>query len=314
MTPKLRAWLLVLMVAALCGASLGGLIWYRSRALTVSRMLKRMPVEDALVVYIDFSQLRGATIRQSDGSQASILNLFDGSKVGEDPDYKRFVRQTEFDYTQDLDSALVVFAPAGEYMLVRGRFEWPSLKKYVQSQEGTCNNLLCRMAGSTPERHISFLPIQSNLMALAVSTDDSAALRMTETSPGRDPEVPGAPVWISIPPSALRSGARLPDDAQKFARSLDRAESTLLEFVRESDHFALKLTVRCTNEQDAVALHADLTRLTAAVRQNFEQNHHQPSPKELSGVLSGGMFTTEGRRVTGHWSIDPAFLQNILAG
>ena len=292
------------MVAALCGASVGGLKWYRSRALTVANLLQRMPVQDAMVVYIDFSELR----------RGGILALLDGSKVGEDLDYQKFVYQTEFDYKQDLDSALVAFAPAGKYMLLRGRFEWPSLKKYVQDQAGSCNNLLCRMGGSVPERHISFLPVQSNLMALAVSSDESTALRMTEIASSRDPEIPNAPVWVSLPPSFVRSGAKLPDDAQRFAKSLGRAESTVLEFVAEGGHYAAKLSVRCTNEQDAAALQAELAKATAALLQSLELNRHRPAPLELAGVLSGGTFTNQGRRVFGHWAIDKEFLQNLLAG
>jgi hypothetical protein len=303
-TQKLRAWLLVLMITALCGASLGGLFWYRSRALTVANMLKRMPVQDALIVYIDFSELR----------RAGLLALLDGSKVGEDPEYKRFVRQTEFDYKQDLDSALVAFSPAGKYMLLRGRFEWTSLKKYVQAEDGSCNNLLCRMNGSVPDRHISFLPVQSNLMALAVANDESAALRMTEIASGADPEISKAPVWFSLPPSVVRSGTKLPDDARRFARSLERAESTTFEFVAEGDHYAAKLSVRCTNEQDAAGLQGELTQATAALLQSLELNHHKPNPQELAGVLSAGTFTNQGRRVFGHWVLERKFLENLLAG
>ena len=302
MTPKLRAWLLVLMVTALCGASLGGLMWYRSHSLTVAKMLKRMPVQDALIVYIGFSDLR------------PLLQNVDGSRVSEDPEYKRFVQQTEFDYKQDLDSALVAFAPAGEYMLVRGRFEWASLKKYVKSQDGNCNNLLCRMSGSSPERHISFLPVQSDLMALAVSNDDSAAVRMTEVASGGDPEIPSAPIWVSIPHSFLSSGTKLPDDAQRFAKSLERAESATFEFITEGDHYAVKMSVRCTNEQDAAAIQADLARTTSALLQNLQMNHHQPNPQELAGVLAAGTFTNDGRRVFGHWAIGRKLLENLLAG
>ena len=73
-----------------------------------------------------------------------------------------------------------------------------------------CDCSLCRMRGSTPDRHISFFPLQSNLMALGVSRDDTAALRMNQAAPGPDPEVPVAPVWLSIPPSLLKSGQKLP--------------------------------------------------------------------------------------------------------
>ena len=87
-------------------------------------MLKRLPTDDAVVLYIDFSRLRAG----------GILQMLDGSKVGEDPEYQSFVRKTDFDYKQDLDAAMVAFAPKGKYMLLRGRFDWKSLKSYVLAQ------------------------------------------------------------------------------------------------------------------------------------------------------------------------------------
>ena len=39
-------------------------------------------------------------------------------------------------------------------------------------EDGHCYNSLCRLNGSTPERKISFFPVQQNLMAMAVSPDD----------------------------------------------------------------------------------------------------------------------------------------------
>ena len=52
------------MVTALCGGSVWGVVWYRSRALTPAALLRRMPVRDALVLYIDFSELRRGGILQ----------------------------------------------------------------------------------------------------------------------------------------------------------------------------------------------------------------------------------------------------------
>jgi len=179
--PKTRAWLLILLIATLCGATLSGVIWYRSRALSPAAMLKRLPASDAAVLYLDFAKLRSA----------GILQLLDSSKVGEDPEYTAFVRQTEFDYKQDLDAAMVSFAPSGKYMLLKGRFDWKALKAYVQSTDGRCNNSFCKMSGSTPEKHISFFPLQSSVMALGVSPDDVAALRMNHVEDGPEPQPGG---------------------------------------------------------------------------------------------------------------------------
>lgn len=304
MSPRFRAWLLILLIAAVCGVSLWGVWWYRSRTLSTAALLKRLPVEDALVFYIDFSELR----------RAGILQLLDGSKAGEDPEYQRFVRKTEFDYKQDLDAALVSFAPTGKFMLLKGRFDWRSLRAYVTAEDGKCNNSFCRMAGSTTERRISFFPMQSTLMGLAVSPDESAALRLYEVAPGPDPEVPHAPMWLSIPTSALKSGDDLPTSTRMFAGNMERAETVILTLVPEGQRFAAKLDVRCRNEQDAAEMASQLTRTTSVLRDKIEQEHQKPDPAGLSGVLTSGAFRGEGRRVFGYWPIQRAFVVNMLAG
>jgi len=42
-------------------------------------------------------------------------------------------RQTQFDYKKDLDAALVAFAPTGRFLLLKGRFDWKSLRAYVKA-------------------------------------------------------------------------------------------------------------------------------------------------------------------------------------
>ena len=304
MSYKPPAWLVVVGVAAVCGASIWGVVWYRSRSVTTASLLRRMPAEDALVAYIDFSELR----------RAGILHLLDGSKAGEDPEYQNFVRQTQFDYQQDLDSAMVAFAPTGRFLLVQGRFDWKSLHSYVESQDGTCFNSLCRMAGSSPERRISFFPVRSNLMALAVSPDEYAAMRLQSVVSGPDPQVPAAPVWLSIPTSVLKSSDSLPAGTRIFARSMEQAETVTLAFAPEGKGLAARLDVRCRDERDAADLASQLTRTTSLLREMMEREHRKPNPADLSGVLAAGAFRNEGRRVLGYWAIQAAFVQNVLGG
>ena len=263
-----------------------------------------MPTHDAVVAYIDFSELR----------RAGILRLLDGSKAGEDPEYQNFVRQTQFDYQEDLDSAIVAFAPTGRFLLVQGRFDWKSLHTYVESQDGTCFNSLCRMAGSTPERRISFFPLRSNLMALAVSPNEYAAMGLQSAVSGPDPQVPTAPVWLSIPTSVLKSSDRLPAGTRMFAHSLEQAETVTLAFAPEGHGLAARLDVRCRNEQAATDLASQLTSTTSLLRETMERERQKPNPADLSGVLSAGTFRNEGRRVLGYWPIEPAFVQNMLGG
>jgi hypothetical protein len=299
---RLRAWLLIVLIAALCGAAAGGAAWYRARALGPAALLKRLPRSSALILFVDFAALR----------RAGILGAIQAPVATEDPDYRDFVRRTDFDYSRDLDQALAAFTPGGRFLLLRGRFDWSSLRSYVQSEKGDCRNRLCRMQGSTADRHISFLPLASNLMALAISPDDSAAVRMEESVDGSMPEIPNAPVWFSIPSALLRSDD-LPAGAQPFARSLENAESVVLSLAPEGKQVAARLNVRCRTKQDAAELTSELSKATALLRDIIEREHRAPNPADLSGVLSSGAFLTVDARVTGYWRIEPAFFDNLLA-
>jgi hypothetical protein len=301
---KPRAWLIVVGIAAVCGVSVWGVVWYRSRSLTTAALLRRMPAEDALVAYIDFGELR----------RGGVLKLLDGSKAGEDAEYQSFVRQSQFDYKKDLDEAIVAFAPTGRFLLLKGRFDWKSLRAYVESQNGRCINAFCRMTGSTPERRISFFPVRSNLMALAVSPDESAALRLESAVSGPDPQVPAAPVWLSIPTSVLKSSDSLPAGTRVFARGMERAETVTLAFAPEGQGLAARLDVRCRDERDAADLASQLTRTTSLLRETMERERQKPNPADLSGVLTSGAFRNDGRRVLGYWPIERAFVQNMLGG
>lgn len=291
-------------IAAICGASVWGVAWYRSRSIGTAALLRRMPAENALVAYIDFSELR----------RAGVLQLLNGSKAGEDAEYRSFVRQTRFDYQKDLDVALIAFAPTGRFLLLKGRFDWKSLRAYVENQGGKCVNALCRMTGSTPERRISFFPVRSNLMALAVSPDESAALRLDSAVSGPDPQLPAAPVWLSIPTSVLKSGDKLPEGTRVFARGMERAETVTLAFAPEGQGLAARLDVRCHDERDAADLALQLTRTTSLLRETMERERQKPNPADLSGVLTSGVFRNAGRRVLGYWPIERAFVQNVLGG
>ena len=303
MNRRPRAWLLIVLIATICAGAVWGVAWYRSRTLTTAALLKRLPGSGALVAYVNFAALR----------RAGILNRIENSKIGEDPEYQDFVRKTDFDYKQDLDTALVAFGPYGKFLLLRGQFDWKNLRAYVQSENGSCYKSLCRMQGSTQERRISFFPLQTNLMALAVSADDSAALRMQETAPGPAPEAPVAPIWVSIPAALLRP-ADLPEGARPFARSIGNAESVLLSLVPEGPRLAVKLNARCRTPQDAAGLALELSQTTDLLRQTLARQHQPADPAGLSGMLTAGTFHSDGARVFGYWPIEPAFLDNILSG
>ena len=298
-----KAWLLILAVVALCVAAGWGVMAYRSRNLAPAELIKRLPAQDALLLYIDFGALR----------RAGLLQLLDGSKMGQEPEYESFVRETDFNYVQDLDSALAAFAPGGKYILAKGRFDWKALSDYAKSQHGECYNSVCAMSGSTPDRKISFLPVQTNLMAMAVSTDAMAAIRLETPEGGPPLPTPDAPVWMFLPQALLKSQDSLPAGTQLFAKTVEDAKSVTLGFSPEGERLAARLNVLCRNDQDATLAAAELTKITEVLRQMVAHSGKNPAPSDLASILTSGRFENKGPRVFGYWPIERAFVEQTLA-
>src|SRR2546423_1234043 len=117
MNRKLRAGLLVAGAAAVWGAAIWGGLYYRPRAEPAGALLRRIPASNALLLFVDFAELR----------RAGVLGLLEAPQTTEEPEYRDFARQTGFDYQQDLDAAVLAVAPEGKFLLLRGRFDWKKL-------------------------------------------------------------------------------------------------------------------------------------------------------------------------------------------
>lgn len=305
MEGKGRAQLLVLLLALVCAGAVGGMVWYRNRPISLEDQIRRMPRQQTILLHIDFAALR----------EAGILQMVAGTKATEDVDYQRFVLDTAFDYQQDLDSATIGFAPTGNYMLIGGRFDWKKLRAYAEGHGGVCYAANCQMVGSKPERRISFLPVQTRLMALAVSTDDNAVVRLNESPfAGTVPALPNAPIWLGLPGSVLKTGEELPSGTKMFARTMQEAEYVTIGIGREGSRFAAKLDVQCRSAQDALQIAGELTRITGMLREMIVRESQKPNSADLSGVLTSGTFSAQGLHVSGYWPIERSFLENILNG
>ncbi len=300
---KPQPWQLIVLIAVVCGLAIGGMVWYHSTTLTPEALLKRMPSSDALVLWVDFAALR----------RAGFLQLLAGAKSAEDPEYQSFVYATRFDYMNDLDSALAAFPRSGSsYFLASGRFDWKSIRAYVTREHGQCINSVCRVVGSTPDRHISFLPLRRDLMAMSVSTDQWAVNDLSVAQPGPYPTMPEGLVWLRFPGSLPKTAGNLPDGLSSFARIVENAPSVTLSFVPEASRLSAKLEILCRNPQEANDLAARLAATTEMARSLFAREHQKPNPADFSGIVTSGVFRTEGSRLLGAWPIERAFVQSLL--
>jgi hypothetical protein len=303
---RLRPWQFCVLMAVLCVGSIGVLVYIRSfRGATVRELAAHLPTQDAILLHVDVQALRGS----------GLLDLLAGSKAAEESDYKLFVEQSDFDYRQDLDTVLASFYKGGVYFLLRGRFDWKNLMEYATLQGGVCHNAFCRVETSRPERYISFFGLKHNVMALAVSSDSWAAT--TLFSKKRDaeiPDLPGHPVWVRIPASALQNKDWLPAGTRAFASALAGAETVSLALGASGPRFEAVLNVTCRSPEEAARLSAQLENLTNMLRNFIARENKTPNPRDLSSVLTAGSFRHVDRQVVGRWPIERVFLESVAGG
>jgi hypothetical protein len=291
-------------LVAICGGIIAGVAALRARSSSTAGLLRRLPPESGVVLFIDFAALR----------KAGIIDLLTASAVAQEPEYRVFVEQTGFDYTRDLDSALVSFSDTGNYFLLKGKFDWKALNTYTVAQGGSCYNASCRVKGSTEERQISYFPLHSDVMALAVSPDQWAADAMQTCNPKRDFEIPPEPVWSVISPPALKRSAALPAGTRMFASALENAERIVLSLGPEGNAMRLRMDVTCRDSKNATALASQLTNITAQLRSLIAREGQEANPRDLSGILTAGRFEQKDRHVAGYWPVQRGFLESLAGG
>lgn len=301
-----QPWQLAAILIVLCAAALAVGFYMRSRGdFTAAELAAGLPQSGGVVVYIDVRALRGS----------GVLDLLMGSRVAEESDYRSFVEESGFDYREDLDSVIASFQSDSVYALVKGRFDFASLKRYTEKQGGNCHNGFCRMPASRQDRQISFRPLKRNLLAMAVSTDQSAAWKVAYPRTGKDASaVPAQPVWVSLPDSTLKDEASLPAGTRLFAKALGDAERVTLALGWQGDRFEAVLDAACKNPQAAAVLHRQLEGITKVMRDYITRSNQAPNPRDLSGVLTAGLFEQRDRYVHGRWPIDRQFLESISGG
>ena len=295
-----------LAILLVCAALAGGIVLYRlhaSRAFyNPSALLSRFPAEDALVISADFGKLRrGGVLAESKGPI--------------EPEYKQFIEGTGFDYRRDLDTLIASFSHSGTFFIARGRFDWKKMRDYALRQGGACYQDLCRMQGSTPERHISFLPLRTDALALAVSTDDLAVTRLTKTAAPVTVPLPTAPVWISVPGSELRRQNSLPPEMHYMLSALTNADRVVLTFGPDGQGIVAEMNATCRTQEDARLLESQLRSTTGLLKEALTRDKSRSaSDNELAATLIAGSFAHTDRQVTGKWPVQKSLLDALTNG
>lgn len=299
MSSSARRALALVLLAGVLGAA-GGAWWLKRRSdrafYDPHALLGRFPQSDSAVLSADVALLRRG-------------GLFPAATAAPEPDYRKFVEGSGFDYRRDLDSVVAALGASGNYFIARGRFNWKKLREYAAAQGGSCYQDLCRLQGSTPQRRISFLPLRNDLIALAVSTDDLAATKLTKEGERVTAVIPQSPVWVSLPGTAM---AQLPPAIATNFSALRNTERMLITFEPAGGELEARLEATCHTPVDAGVLASQLRLATSALKESLsgEQNRGD----ELVSALTSGTFNQSDRRVLGRWPVPKTLLGSLTAG
>jgi hypothetical protein len=304
---RIRLWQVVALLVVACAIGVGGMYWFhRTRSSPLpGDLVALLPTTNASVMYIDVDAIR----------RSGILNLFAGSKAVEEADYQQFVNETKFDYRQDLDAIAAAFKDGKVYFALRGRFHWQDLRDYAARQGGSCHGDFCVVAGSQPNRRISFYPLKHDVLAMAIGPDDFAAYQIASASKKLELAPPKEPVWALIPAVALQGMDSLPVAAKAYVPALQGAEQIAFSMGADAaKQLQLGVQVTCKDAAAASALLTQFEGTTNALRRVLSKVDRKPDPADLSGVLVAGTFRRSERQVYGAWPIPRTFVDAIAAG
>lgn len=290
---RLKPWAFFLLVAAVVAAALFGIDRYRHRFVRSDADLFRLlPRNGATRFYVNIAALR----------QAGVLSLFAASKR-EDPDYRNFVRQTGFDYQQDADAVAGTADSSELLFLVRGRFDWNRVRRYM-AQHGGANE-----AG----RWASFVAVQPDVLGLAVSVDRSAARKLLpHANSHASGNPPPYPVWVEPSQKLLHNPVDLPFPVRVLAIWLQSANPVVLSLGRAtSADFELRLDATFANPVTAKTTRNQLEIETRMLKLELAREHRQPSADDLTGLLAAGTFEVSGTQLKGVWPVRKELLDSL---
>jgi hypothetical protein len=267
-------------------------------------LVKQLPPGDFTRFYADLGALR----------KAGLLDPLTGASPIQEKDYEEFVRQTQFDYTRDVDA--LAGASDGEqfFFLVRGRFQWNKLKQYAESRGGTCRSQSCAVPTSKSGYWANLVRVQPDVAGLSISANSAAAETLRRQAPEEEAAAPANPVWVSVSRALLAKPEALPLPMRIFAISLQSADRVILSLgpaTNQETAFSIELQATFPIEPTAETARKQLEIQTKMLTLGLERAHKEPNPADLTGLLAAGTFQRVRNQVIGSWPVRWELLRSL---
>jgi hypothetical protein len=301
---RIRPSVLALAMLGLCLAVFGLLeLQRRNRDFSDAALLTRMPADDGSCAFLNIQSLR----------QSGLLDTIAGNRAEEDAEYQAFVRNTGFDYRQDLDAVWAHFAPDFNLFILRGHFSWDQLGSYLKDNEGKCLNGVC----SIPIRRglfLSAMPLAPGVIAIGTGTNRNIVYAALQRRATPVSAVPVEPFWIELSENYLKNSSGLPEGTRAFASAVSGAKHVFLSVSPGGTSLEAKLSATFATAEDAASRRDNLEKATVMLRTFFERDKQRPQSGDFSSTLLAGRFEQQKESVIGRWPLDPQLFQRIVRG
>jgi hypothetical protein len=296
---RLKVWQFVVLIVLLAVAAVTVVQWRRFGKYDAAQLLSCLPLDHAVKVYIDADALRAG----------GFLNVAAGPQTVEEPDYRRFVEETGFDYRRDLKAVAASFVHGDVYLAVQGQFDWKRLSNYAREQRGTCVEAMCSMPASRPGRSISYYLLRRDVLAVAVAPEERGVAKITRPQGKRSSYVPPSPIWVSAPGEAFTDLRGLPDGSHILAPLAEAQEASFRVLEQE-----IQLDAACSSADVAARVAQRFTTTTNLLQSMLLREKVSPQPSDLSGVLVGGKFEARASHAIGTWPMQKQFVEALFSG
>lgn len=246
--------------------------------------------------------------------RAGLLAILAGNKATEDFDYRKFVEGTGFDYREDLDTVLAAWREDSLYLLVTGRFDWERLTRYVAGTGGQCHRTVCTLYASDPAKYISFTPLRTGVLGIAINSDPLGAAGLAQRRPAPAFDIPSDPVWAVLPKDLLAPRAGFPAPLTAFLNSLAGVNRVTLAVGGTVAQLEFRIKGECSDARQAQAIVARMEAETRLLKELLAKENKPASADDLPSILTAGVFLADERRLLGRWPIPRRFLEDLAEG
>jgi hypothetical protein len=177
--------------AALAVALLLYFIWFRSASPARNFLLSSMPEDAQAVLFVDFNALRHAPVF------TDVLAWAPQPQA--DPEYRQFLRDTDFDYEKDLFAVAATFEKQGPqqtfFAVADGRFDQKKIKAYAakngsSQHSGAAEVFSIPMNGNAPALNFAF--VRGGRIVVSNRKDFASSL---QTALSNNPKTPDKAEW-----------------------------------------------------------------------------------------------------------------------